>query len=256
MLKIARLALFCTTSILGFNTAAAGGPELVPTLSTSSFNQIDAAGDVNVIIHGAQHSGIAVISNAKAPVKAQVVHHTLYINAPWIPGPGGLKQRSTVVANVPNLTSLVVNGPANVGGANIHSRGLTISSYGSGKIKLIGEMKVNQINQAGNNRIYLRWVNSTTLSINSKNAGFIYLGGVANVIYARLYDHAILNAQYLRTHIVQVQTKNHAAAFVYPVTTLRAFATNDANIYYYKYPQNLTRDTSQSGNVLQMAWRP
>ncbi len=78
---------------------------------------------------------------------------------------------------------------------------------------------------------------------------------MAKTLYARLAGNAILGAQYLRANHIQVQTQNNASAYVMPLNTLRAFASGRANIYYYSHPKNLTRDTKQSGNVLQMALR-
>jgi hypothetical protein len=239
------------------NTADAGGPEYVSTLPTSgAFNQVDVDGYVNVIIRQAQQSSVTVTGAAFNPLQTHISHHTLYIETSWRSSPNPSGKRPLVMVNMPTLNKLVVNGQANVAGTNLHSDGLNVEAHGSGKIKLIGMINLKSITQTGHNRIYLRWINSNTLSVNSSDEGFIYLGGVAKTIYARLYDHAILNAQYLRTSIVQVQTKNYSSAFVYPVTTLRAFANNNGNIYYYAYPRNMTRYAAQSGNVLQMAWRP
>lgn len=221
--------------------------------ATRSFNEVSIQGYVNVLIRQGAPA-VTVSGDLSKQLLTHVSHHKLYVEAPWQPTIGVVK-RPLVTVTLPNLNKLFIDGPANVGGENIRSKHLAIESHGSGKIKLIGVMNLTQIDQTGSNRIYLRWVNSDTLTINAKDRGFIYLGGVAKTLYARVTQQAIFNAQYLRTDIVQVQTKHFAAAFVYPVTTLRAFASEHSNIYYYKYPKYLTRETTQSGNVLQMAWR-
>lgn len=254
MLKSVFLGALVLTSIT--SAVYAGGPEYISTASTTgSFNAVNVDGYVNVMLRPSSQTSVTTTGAKFNPVQTYVSHHTLYIQTPWRPQTQTGK-RPVVTVNLRELDKLTVSGQANVAASNIHSHALSITSEGSGKIKLIGMLNIKNINQTGNNRIYLRWIDSITLSINSSGDGFIYLGGVANTLYARVYGHAVLNAQYLRTKMVQVQTKNEAAAFVYPVTTLRAFANNHGNIYYYAYPKNITRYSIQSGNILQMAWRP
>lgn len=256
MLKITTklLSIFI---VIAWSVANAGGPEYVSTEPTSGgFNQVDVNGYVDVIIRQSGQSSVVTTSASVNPVNTRVSNHRLYIEAPgWSSQLQSIK-RPVVSVNLPELTKLVVNGQANVAGTNLHSHGLTIEANGSGKIKLIGMINLKNIQQTGQNRLYLRWIDSDTLTVTSTDAGFIYLGGIAKTVYARLYHRATFNAEYLRANTMQVQTNDYASAFVYPVTTLRAFANDNGNIYYYAYPYHMTRSTSQSGNVLQMAWRP
>ncbi|WP_157870913.1 hypothetical protein [Candidatus Coxiella mudrowiae] len=80
----------------------------------------------------------------------------------------------------------MINRPASVTSNHLRSRGLSIISLGSGNIRLLGMMKVNQITQKGPNHIRLRCVNATTLTIDSKGRGSVYLVGLAQTLYARL----------------------------------------------------------------------
>lgn len=224
--------------------------------SAAVFNRINVGGYVNVVIKRGRlgHKPAVTITTYRSePVQARFVNHTIYLKTLERSVPQ-LNKRPVVTVRINNLKRLTVTGAANVTAANMHSHGLDIDASGSGIIRLLGVLDVDHIKQSGSNDIKMRWVKSNTIYINSNGAGSIRLAGTAKTLYARIFGHATLHAAYLRTHYVQVQTKNKATAYVCPTYTLRAFATDFANIYYYKYPKNMTRDTAQSGNVLQMAW--
>jgi len=226
------------------------------TLSVAPFNRINANGYFNLVIKGvrsASKSSVTIATYPAEPLRVHVADHTLYIKAPKYPLPG-LKKRPVAVIRMPNLNGLVVAGPTNVTSKNLRGRKLNITASGSGKLNLLGVIDVDHIQQTGDNKINIRWVKSSTVYINSNGFGSIRLAGTAKVLYARLLGSSILHAAYLRTHYVQVLAKDKALAYVCPIDTLRAFASDSGNIYYYKYPKNITRNTEQSGNVLQMAW--
>lgn len=213
-----------------------------------SFNRIDVDGPVDVRIQSARESSVPIADR----VTTHVSRHTLYVDAP---AGTGFWRRPNVLVRLPDLKGLVLNGSASVTG-QVPSSGLNIKAYGTGSVKLLGMIPVQHIEQFGSSHLYLRWVNSDTLSIDNQGNGVIYLGGVARQVYARVADQAVLNATYLRAQKVQVQTTNQAKAYVYPVRTLRAFASDSSTVYYYRYPEHLTRYSEDSGNILQMAWRP
>ncbi|WP_080744755.1 GIN domain-containing protein [Coxiella burnetii] len=249
---MSRLRWFALTlPFLFVSLAYAGGPEYPPTKNVS-VSCVNAEGYFNLILKKGSRIKVTVTSHHLEPLRARIIHHTLYVRAPWLPP---IQKRPVVTVTMPTLTRLVVNGPTNVRADRLQSSGLSILSLGWGNIQLKGKMKVNHIVQRGQNYISLGWLDSSTLSIDSRGNGSLYLAGVAKMLYARLAGNAILGAQYLRANHIQVQTQNNASAYVMPLNTLRAFASGKANIYYYSYPKNLTRDTKQSGNVLQMAWR-
>ncbi len=249
-------------SVMTVSVVYAGGAERPASKGSAShlakaavFNAIDAAGYVTVKIKSAPRATVVVSHDRGQPISARVINRTLIIRPSGIPAPG-LNQRPVVTVTLPQLTRLVERGSAVIVGTAVKSSGLTIDARGSGTIQLAGMVKLDRIHQRGSNRIWVRWVNSNTLTINSQDVGRISLAGVTNTLYARVKGRAVLDAQYLRINYAQVQATDEAVVKVMPVNTLRAFASNDANIYYYKYPKNITRDSSQSGNVLQMDWRP
>lgn len=226
-------------------------------MKVSPFDAINAQGYFNVVVVRSKKPSkkpkVTISGYPSEPIKVHVSHHTLYLKSPWHPIPG-FNRPEVVTVYTNQLKGLTVAGPTSVRAMDLRSNGLDVKSSGTGNILLRGDIKLNQIQQRGHNQISIRWVNSSTIHINSKGSGSIRLAGVAKALFARLRNNATLHTQYLRTHYVQVQTKNEASAYVCPIETLRAFAFDDSNIYYYKYPKNITRQSIQSGNILQMAW--
>lgn len=263
-MKAICLMMLACASIAIIPLTYAGGPDVPSqihlikhTLSARVFDRINASGYFNVVIKGvrpgSKPSVTIVTYHPSESLHTRVVNHTLYIKASWYPLPG-LNKRPVVTVRINNLKRLTVSGPTNVKTASMRSQGLNIDALGSGTINLLGVLDVEHIRQRGSNHISVQWVKSKAVYINSKGFGSIRLAGTAKILFARMLGHSRLHAAYLRTHYVQVQTKDNATAYVCPVYTLRAFASNFGNIYYYKYPKNITRDAEQSGNVLQMAW--
>ena len=250
-------ALCLPVAYVGGSAVASSLPSFVQhNVSVSTFDAIHASGYFTVVIvnsRSAKQPAVKVAGYSFEPIQVRVHHHTLYLQSPGHPVPG-FNHREIVTVYTDHLEGLTVAGPTNVRGLDIYSNGLMIQSSGTGNILLRGKIQLNRIQQSGDNRINIRWVDSGMLYVNSTGRGSIHLAGVSNVLYARLRGHASLNAQYLRTHDVQVQTKNQSAASVCPTHTLRAFAFDHSNVYYYKYPKNITQYSAQSGNVLQMAW--
>ena len=58
-----------------------------------------------------------------------------------------------------------------------------------------------------------------------------------------------------RAQHILIQTKNFATAKLLPIQSLRAFATDFSNVYFYKMPDYISRYTRRSGNVLQLGKR-
>lgn len=242
---------------MGTSFADAGGPDLPKPIVrkvshtmklSSAVNAINANGFFELLIKNSKRSQVRVSTTNFKPVKVYVSHHILFLKTLW--KPYGLNKRPVVTVQIPNLKQLTVNSLVNVKSTRLQARGLTIEAHGSGQIQLAGMLKVNRIDQSGANHINLRWIKSNQLFVKSTGDGHIKLAGVARSLYARLDGHSVLNTRYLRTRFIHVQTKNHATASVDPLTSLRAFAFGNSNIYYYKIPKNITRSSSQSGNVL------
>ncbi len=111
---------------------------------------------------------VTVTSYHLEPLRARIIHHTLYVQAPWMPP---IQKRPVVTVTMPTLRRLVVNGPTNVRADRLQSSRLSILSLGWGNIQSKGKMKVNHILQQDQNYISLGWLDSSTSSIDSQGNG-------------------------------------------------------------------------------------
>ena len=70
----------------------------------------------------------------------------------------------------------------------------------------------------------------------------------------RLRDESQFRDNILRIDQIFIQTKDFSSAKLLVNDSLRAFAYDHSNIYYYKKPAELTEFTAGSGNILQLGW--
>ncbi len=153
------------------------------------------------------------------------------------------------------LKSLATSGPTTFTASNVKSKDLSLRSDSNAKIKLRGTMSLSKLSTYGASDVDIQWLNSKLLVIDAHDRSQIHLAGVADNVRAKLYDSAQLGAKYLRINNALVQTNENSAAKVLVKNNLRAFANENSNIYYYHNPKHLTRHTTDTANVLQIAWR-
>ena len=225
-----------------------------PQIKHLSFTAIRSTGNIQLQLHPVPSNRLlSVITSAKnkQPISIKIRNHTLYLSE----RANDLSQPIKVTVRINQINRLFASGNTEIRGKNIRSQGLVIQAKDHSTINLSGSMVVNKISASGSSRIKLRSLKSKILVIRSKGDSLIQLAGKAYNIRARLYDHSQLNAQYLRAQTMMIQTKGQASAKIAPIYSLRAFAADKSNIYYYKIPKNITWDTTDSGNVLQMNTR-
>lgn len=160
---------------------------------------------------------------------------------------------STVKIFAPELNNVTVTDNASVTAKKFKATGLNIFAEGNGTVNLDGQITVNKIYQHGNGRINIIWVDSCNLFVESTSDGPIYLAGTANNMITKLSNDASFDARSLRTQNAAVFTTDEARADIFVVNTLKAYAVDESNIYYYyKRPNKLTVVTKDSGNVLRL----
>ena len=142
---------------------------------------------------------------------------------------------------------------ARISGRRLLTHNLKVLAAGHATVNFLGVIHLNQINQQSDGALRFEWVKANRLNVHADGRGEIYLAGAAHRLEGRLNHFASLNAKYLRTQEAYVQTLGHAVARVQPVKSLRAFAYDHGNIYYYKQPEFFTRYSQGSGNILKLA---
>lgn len=220
--------------------------------SKNSITSLHITGDVSVTIKGLRsgdRSPSKIQQIDRKQVSSSIKNHVLYLRA-LAPNRVG-QPTPTVTVQMHQLDRLEVYGRSTVIGKNISSPALKIRSDNNKLIQLDGKMNSVSINNYGPGDIKLRWVSGKTVTVYSVG-GLVELAGTADQFRVKLRNHAVVDAQYLRAKSVLAQTKDFAIAKVMPLESLRAFASGFSNIYFYKSPENLSRYSIQSGNILQL----
>ena len=148
------------------------------------------------------------------------------------------------------LNHLVVTGRLAVDGRQLTSDHLTLIDHSSAPVHLNGVMSVDRILADKHSDLNIQWINGGALQINASDHAHVNLSGRADQVFVTLSGHATLVAPYLRGQNWLVRTTDAAQAEVFPLLTLRAFADNNSNIYYYADPHHLTTHIVSYGNVL------
>lgn len=212
------------------------------------FNTININGRMNVrLVQVSAKKKTSVSSSRK--IDYRVHNKTLYIRS--LPQKKYNPRPIRVTVRLRQIKKLDVFNTVNIKASRLNSPALKLNTDNRGKIKLKGKLAVTSIRATGSSIIDLGWVNSDALKIYAVSNARIKLAGTVKELNVRLFGHSTLDAKYLRAQNIMVQTKNYAIAKLMPMKSLQAFAANHSNIYYYKWLKNITRDTTQSGNILQ-----
>jgi hypothetical protein len=217
------------------------------------FTAISVRGPIKLTLEQAsenQQNFFQLMGEQSNPISVSVRNGTLYIQAPSSEG----AKITTARAGVVRLNQLMVDDGASVISKSLTSDSLSIDANTSGSIELLGMMTVDRILSAGSGPIHVQWIDSPRLRIDGSGKSAIHLAGVAGAVEMRLRDESVFQGKYLRIDQIFIQTKDFSTAKLLVNNSLRAFAYDHSNIYYYKRPSELTEFTAGSGNILQLGW--
>ena len=200
-------------------------------------------GDIQLQLHGGSHNEYITKINQQL-VNGQVRNHILYLKS---------DQPSSVTLYMPSIEYIATYNNASIKGYNVRSQGLVIKSLNNSHILLNGQINLKAINSSDKSQVYIDWAKGNDIAVTLNNSSQIRLSGSTKQMHIQIQDHAILQAHFLRSQSTFVEASGNTIATVDAEKTLRGFATDSANIYYYGYPTNLTRFTKKNGNILAMA---
>lgn len=254
-------ALFTVIAILsGAPLALAETQNLPPPLATRAseklieFNAISVRGPIHLTIEQVKENEpnyIKFSNGQKSPISTTIKGGTLYLQAA-----ADSKQTTEITAGLHQLNQLIADEGSSIVSKQLTSSSLSIDANTSGPIELFGVITLDRILTSGKGVIRIQWVDTPRLRIDGSDGSNIHLAGVAGAVEMRLRDESHFYGQYLRIDRIFAQTKNYAVAKLSVNDSLKAFAYDHSNIYYYKRPAELTEFTSGSGNVLQISWGP
>lgn len=217
------------------------------------FNAISVRGPIHLILERPaenQQNFFQLEGKPGNPVTFTVKNGTLYVEA----NDSKSNQPTTAKVGVNQLNQLMVDDGASISSQSLTSTSLSIDANTSGNIDLLGMITLERLLSAGTGSINIQWIDSPRLRIDGSNNSKIQLAGVAGTVEMRLRDNSQFKGQYLRIDQIFVQTKDFSSAKLLVNDSLRAFAYDHSNIYYYKKPTELTEFTAGSGNILQLGW--
>jgi len=228
-------------------------PRVASVVNMARFTGIHANGNLSITLNPGNARYQVVKNPNQQYVSATVKGRQLYLNEVTVPH--HQPQRVHVTVRMNQLHTIDTTGKVSIKAKNIRASHLHIHASGQSHVNLAGNMDVRQINASQNAHVFLRWVNSKQLQIHESGRAYTKISGVANQVQAKVKNASILNATYLRTQHMWAQTQNSARISTLPINSLRAFASDQSNIYFYKMPAHLTRLSTGSGNILQLDWR-
>lgn len=255
--KISILALSCL--VFGFAEAAVpvahipAPNSMANTVKLAPFNQVVVSGAVHVLIdqlNGLKNPIADVRTMGNNGVNLNVVNKVLTISAVNTVN----NYTPMVHLRVSSLQSVIASQHADLVLRSITNQNLQITASDNAKVDAMGNVHVSSIQQTGNSSVNVEWVDSGTLTAVVSNTATLSLAGTANKLVSTANNNAQIKAEYLRANQAWAKASGAAVINITPVQSLSASASQTANVYYYKYPQQINQYSSQSGNVLQMAW--
>lgn len=215
------------------------------------FTGISVRGPIQLVLeqtNDSQENFLQFVEGQHSPTSFSVKNDILYLQADNTTAPTLIK------VGVAELHQLMVDDGASVKSSQLTSSSLSIDANTSGSIELLGMITLEQVLSSGSGAIHVQWVDSPSLRVEGSGHSLIQLAGIAGSVEMRLRDSSQFQGQYLRIDQIFVQTKDYSSAKLLVNNSLRAFAYDHSNVYYYKKPAELTEFTAGSGNILQLGW--
>lgn len=233
------------------------------------FNGIDVDDNIRVIILNDDGGGPRVSKSLSDHVSAQVKENVLILRRIADPNPRdklGRKSFDRPMFHQPPVTVTVWAHDLNFLRASEYARvtmedvdtccGIDIITSDNAQVRMRGVINLKKLTTSGNSCVNAMWVKSYHVKMCITDHSKVVLAGYTCTLDAALNSSSNLDATFLRANEVYIKTTDYACAKVLPIFALYGFAKNYSGIYYYKTPQFITRNGTESGNVLQMEyWR-
>lgn len=207
------------------------------------FNAIHCEGSLDVQIFGGSKAQQVVFSNPHA-LKAEVKNGILYLSEGTRPFAQGRLLVTVYMDRDLNRLSLAKE--ARVFGECIQSRCLTIFDESCGDLCLRGHIVLDKLISTGSGNVDIEWVDNNAVEVIAVNTAHIRLAGRATQLYAKLTGTAKLDAKYLQVQSAWIKASGGAVAEASSSTSLNTFASDLANVNYYKEPKSFYINTQDS----------
>lgn len=255
-----RISVLAISSIMGLAFAAPAPVAHIPapasianTVKLAPFNQVVVSGSVHVLIdqlNGLKNPVADVRTFGNNAVNLSVKNKVLTISAADIVN----NFTPMVHLRMSSLQAVTASQHADLVVRDVSNTNFQINASDNSKVDAMGDVHVSSIQQSGNSTVNVEWVNAGSLTAVVSDNSVLKLAGTADKLVSQTSSHGQIKAEYLRATQVWAKASGASAINITPIQSLSATASQTANVYYYKYPQVINRHSTQSGNVLQMAW--
>lgn len=147
------------------------------------------------------------------------------------------------------LKKLKLSGKGNIVLNGVSSKSLTIESSGEDQVALTGVACLKKLSFSGKSRISIYWIDSPELKIIGSGTGFVRLAGHVGVLETETYNHATIDAKFLRAKRTFVKSFNASTVHLRSTTEQNVLALNNSNIYYYNPSKLNGRFMADTGSV-------
>lgn len=214
------------------------------------------SGNISLTIIGNQPKNKLVVRNTYDGRNADIKFYegSLYIGNISRSSANSPRRNVEVILYTSNLRRLFISGNNRVCGRDIaECCGLELTTCGSGSVCLTGPTHLKRIMNTGNTVIDVNQLDTDHLHIVSTCAGKITLAGRAGLLLIRAFGCTTTDARCVCAHTGFIQSGNNAFVMVRITGSLRAFAANSSNIYYFTTPMDIVTHNTGSSNILQYA---
>lgn len=255
-----KISVLAISSMLGFAFATPAPVAHIPApasianmVKLAAFDQVVVSGSVHVLIdqlNGLKNPVADVRTFGNNAVNLSVKNKVLTISAADIVN----NFTPMVHLRVSSLQAVAASQHADLVIRGLSNKNFKITASDNSKIDAMGDVHVSSIQQSGNSRVNVEWVNAGSLTAIVSDNSVLKLAGTADKLVSQTSSHGQIKAEYLRATQAWAKASGASAINITAIQSLAASASQTANVFYYKYPQQLTSRSTQSGNVLQMAW--
>ncbi len=245
-------------------------PRHIYSLNTSDlpyFNGIDVGDNIHLVIRDSDGQGQRISKSAADRVMAEVRGDTLVLRREPDPAPQDKHGRKsydrpmyhqepvTITVWTHNLCFLQASKYARVIMEEVNTcYGINIVTSDNAQVRIRGVINLQKVTTRGNSCVNAMWVDSYHVRLCSSDNSKVVLAGFTCILDAALNSNSSLDARFLRSKEAFVKTTDYACAKVLPIFALYGFAKHFSGIYYYKTPGFITRNSTESGNILQMEY--
>lgn len=218
------------------------------------FENISAQGQVEVNVKQDKHWTISIFGPADIVQNPAIIKHDAHGFSIIVPENLARKYTRPLVVSVtaPALRNLTLQNGITFSAHDLRVINLKIGASGSSDVTLQGTIYASNtdLNQQGNGKIALAWLQSDEVKITASQNGLVLLAGVAKNLNVALFNSAYLDSKYLRTKNLVINAHNTSRADVLALRKMIARVDQKSNIYYYQRPNYMQIYPEGSGNVL------